>query len=79
MEVSFHLHPGCFASRERIVVPTQLEAEWAGDLFWTLRIRDKPLTSDEDQTLPYPACGIFTILTVLSELVSVKVICTKIG
>jgi hypothetical protein len=55
----------------------QLEAEWAGDLFWTLRRRDKPLASVEDQTLPHPSCGIFTIMTVLSQLVSVKVICTK--
>jgi hypothetical protein len=77
MEVSGHLHPGCFASRERTLVPTQLEAEWAGDMFRTLRRRDKPLASVEDQTLPYPACGILAILTVLSQLVSIKVICTK--
>ena len=72
-----HLHPGSFASRERTLVPTRLKAEWAGDLFWTLRRRDKPLASVDDQTLPHPACGIFAILSVLSQLVSVKVICPK--
>jgi hypothetical protein len=73
MEVNGILHRGCFASRERTLVPTQLNAEWAGDLFGTLRRRDNPLASVDDQTLPHPACGIFAILTVLSELV----ICTK--
>ena len=75
--MSGHLHPGCFASRDWTLVPTQLEAEWVRDLFWTLRRRDKPFAFVEDQTLPHPACGKFTILTVLSQLVRVKVICPK--
>jgi hypothetical protein len=59
------------------LVPTQLEAELARNLFWTFRRRDRPLASVEDPTLPHPACGLFAVLTVLSQLVSVKVICTK--
>jgi len=44
----------------------QMEAEWAGDLFWTVRRRNEPLASVQDQTLPHPVCGIFTILTAVS-------------